>query len=322
MDIDRVLSKKFGGKLTLAADVPVLSRIPTGIAGLDYITSGGFPSGRVAMLYGANGIGKTTLALELLKAFQTTGRVAYVDAEKTVTPNDFQRLGISAEDVIVLRPDYAEEALEFVLSIAEMGFKFVVVDSVPALLPKSKEERLEDNLAASDVGTQARFFSGIQPLLIRAAASGLSICFINQIRSNFNQYGPKTTTPGGQALPYICSLILELSSNKRIINEQTHSIRTRVVCIKNKGAKEHLATELEISGSGINRTASLFETLKDTGLVETRGAYYHLREDIAKALDMEARIAHGAEGFYQYLANPDNQKVVGKLTEALLGNFS
>jgi circadian clock protein KaiC len=57
--------------LTGAADAamgPGLEKAPTGISGLDQITEGGFPRGRVSLVAGSAGAGKTLLALEFLVA--------------------------------------------------------------------------------------------------------------------------------------------------------------------------------------------------------------------------------------------------------------
>src|SRR5688572_9058204 len=44
----------------------LLAKAPTGIAGLDEITAGGFPRGRPTLICGAAGCGKTLLAMEFL----------------------------------------------------------------------------------------------------------------------------------------------------------------------------------------------------------------------------------------------------------------
>src|ERR1700729_1474781 len=51
-----------------AAMGPGLEKAPTGIAGLDQITEGGLPRGRVTLVTGSPGAGKTLLGLEFLVA--------------------------------------------------------------------------------------------------------------------------------------------------------------------------------------------------------------------------------------------------------------
>jgi circadian clock protein KaiC len=52
-----------GGKTTIANR---LQRSPTGIEGLDVMISGGFPKGRVVLISGGPGTGKTTMSLQFL----------------------------------------------------------------------------------------------------------------------------------------------------------------------------------------------------------------------------------------------------------------
>src|SRR5215210_7799678 len=51
---------------TLDPPVEALLKAPTGIAGLDEITAGGFPRGRPTLICGSAGCGKTLMAMEFL----------------------------------------------------------------------------------------------------------------------------------------------------------------------------------------------------------------------------------------------------------------
>ena len=56
-----------------ASDAPAIDRIPTGIPGLDHVTMGGFPRGRVAVIAGPAGSAKTVLAGQFLAAGAASG---------------------------------------------------------------------------------------------------------------------------------------------------------------------------------------------------------------------------------------------------------
>ena len=45
-----------------AVALPTLMKMPTGIQGLDDITSGGLPKGRPTLIYGSAGLGKPLIA--------------------------------------------------------------------------------------------------------------------------------------------------------------------------------------------------------------------------------------------------------------------
>jgi circadian clock protein KaiC len=55
------------------AALPAIDRIPTGIPGLDHVTMGGFPRGRVAVIAGPAGSAKTVLAGQFLAAGADSG---------------------------------------------------------------------------------------------------------------------------------------------------------------------------------------------------------------------------------------------------------
>src|SRR5579872_367495 len=54
------------GRRAARSAPPTLPKVPTGIAGLDQITSGGLPAGRTTLICGAAGSGKTLFAAEFL----------------------------------------------------------------------------------------------------------------------------------------------------------------------------------------------------------------------------------------------------------------
>ena len=64
---------------------PKLAKAPTGIQGLDQVTGGGFPKGRVTLLCGAAGSGKSLFAMEFLVhgAVKYGEPGVYMDFEET-----------------------------------------------------------------------------------------------------------------------------------------------------------------------------------------------------------------------------------------------
>src|SRR5690554_4221347 len=61
-----------------------VERIKTGIDELDNLTCGGYPKGRVVVLYGPDASGKTTLTLwAIAQAQRNGGRALFIDAERS-----------------------------------------------------------------------------------------------------------------------------------------------------------------------------------------------------------------------------------------------
>src|SRR5512140_2181974 len=135
---------------------PGIAKCPTGIRGLDEITSGGLPQGRPTLICGAAGCGKTLLAMEFIvrgarefnepgvfMAFEETGKelsdnVASLGFD---LPALLRRKKVAVDHVRVERSEI-EETGEFDLeglfirlgnAIDTIGAKRVVLDSLEAL---------------------------------------------------------------------------------------------------------------------------------------------------------------------------------------------
>lgn len=68
----------------MSEEVPIPSKVETGIAGLDNILRGGFPARRLYLIQGAPGSGKTTLALQfLLEGVRAGENVLYISLSET-----------------------------------------------------------------------------------------------------------------------------------------------------------------------------------------------------------------------------------------------
>jgi circadian clock protein KaiC len=59
-------NEKGGFPMPKRETLPVLEKVPTGISGLDEVTSGGLPGGRPTLVCGGTGCGKTLLGMEFL----------------------------------------------------------------------------------------------------------------------------------------------------------------------------------------------------------------------------------------------------------------
>src|SRR6185295_13476272 len=102
-DLDNLVSSlrdKFGEGSVMKlgevkhADVDV---IPTGSFSLDLALGvGGLPRGRIVEIFGSEGGGKTTLALNVVaQAQKRGGKTAYIDAEHAMDPEYAKKLGVN-----------------------------------------------------------------------------------------------------------------------------------------------------------------------------------------------------------------------------------
>ncbi len=102
---------------------------------------GGVPQGRVIEIYGPESSGNT-LALQIIASAQKENKVcAFIDAEHALDVFYAKNLGVDIENLLISQPDFGEQALEILETIARSGaVGLIVVDSVAALTPKSEIE--------------------------------------------------------------------------------------------------------------------------------------------------------------------------------------
>jgi recombination protein RecA len=157
--------------------------IPTGAISLDIALGiGGLPRGRVVEIYGPEGSGKTTLALEAIAQAQKNGGIAaFVDAEHALDPEYAKKLGVDTDALLVSQPDTGEQALEIVdMLVRSSAIDVIVIDSVAALVPRAE---IEGEMGDSHVGLQARLMSQAMRKLAGALnQTKTTAIFINQLR--------------------------------------------------------------------------------------------------------------------------------------------
>jgi len=157
--------------------------IPTGAIALDVALGiGGLPRGRVVEIYGPEGSGKTTLALQAVANAQRAGGIAaFIDAEHALDPEYSKNLGVDTDALLVSQPDTGEQALEIADMLIRSGaIDVVVIDSVAALVPRAE---IEGEMGDSHVGLQARLMSqALRKLAGALNQTKTTAIFINQLR--------------------------------------------------------------------------------------------------------------------------------------------
>jgi recombination protein RecA len=268
--------------------------IPSGISAVDDILSGGLPEGKITEIFGPEASGKTTLTLTFIKNAQKLGYMTYfIDAEHALDVEYAAKIGVNMNELLLSQPEYGEQALETVRSICDstidasekFGKKIktlIVIDSVPALVPKQAYETYEsdkkDGLESSNaMGMTARMLSqNLPPLLNKLNKSFCTVVFINQERDNIGvMYGPTTTTPGGRALKFFASLRLKVSRTGYAEESgEKVGIRTKVVPIKSKQFPIWNKTaEFIIGPSGIDVVAAAIDLAIEREIIKKGGAW-------------------------------------------------
>ncbi|WP_078406331.1 recombinase RecA [Campylobacter pinnipediorum] len=308
------IDKAFGkGTMVRLGDKEVepIDSIPTGSLGLDLALGiGGVPKGRIVEIYGPESSGKTTLTLHIIaQAQKAGGTCAFVDAEHALDVKYASNLGVDTDNLYVSQPDFGEQALDIVETLARSGaIDLIVVDSVAALTPKSE---IEGDMGDQHVGLQARLMSqALRKLTGVVHKMGTTVIFINQIRMKIGAmgYGTPETTTGGNALKFYASVRLDVRKVATLKqNDEPIGNRAKVKVVKNKVAPPFKTAEFDIMfGEGISKEGEIIDYGVKLDVVDKSGAWFSYKT---------SKLGQGRENSKAYLK--ENQDVANEIIETI-----
>jgi len=291
------LNKKMGeNTVVLASTAQSVQRITTGSLTLDVILGGGWPVNQWTEIIGEASHGKTAIALKTVAANQALDP-NFVTVWVAAEPFDVeyaQACGIDTDRVLLVETNIMEEAYEAAISFCESkAIDLLVIDSLPALVPSSEDEKHMDE---ATVGRGAlmtnKFFRKVGKATKRALNGeerGVTCLIINQFRMKIGvMHGDPRTTPGGLGKDYAMAIRCEVRRDdwlevgtgeaKRRLG-QTIKVRT----IKNKTFPPQQTAHLDFwFANGGPISAGQYDTGKEivalsiiNGIVERRGGWFY-----------------------------------------------
>lgn len=185
--------------------------ISTGITDFDALTQ--IPRGRVTQIQGPYAVGKTTLALNMLKGL-AGHKVLYIDSEAALTPEKMVDLGLEAGNFTLYNKSaFIEDIYDVIMAaVAKPTYELIIFDSLASCTFRTEKA----NAAAdANIGQKARIIGKLMriiPMELKATQTALVI--INQEREVIGGYAPIKYTPGGMGVPYAASLMVALKTTK------------------------------------------------------------------------------------------------------------
>lgn len=297
---------KFGSNVITTKKIEDVGSVSTGSRKIDNILGvGGFPKSRITDLFGNEGSGKSTLTFQsIAEVLSDGGTAVFVDAEHAFTPDYGEQLGIDMDDdnFILVRPDYGEQALNIVDHfLEEADPDIIVVDSVPALVPK---EELDGNLEDHKIALQARMMSkALRNFKSKVRKTETALIFINQIRSTMGSgWGSSEKATGGKALKFYSDVRLQVKRGTTITKQDNiigHELKTQAV--KNKVAPPFKETSVHlIYGKGIDNTYDIIERAIEEDIIIKNSSWFYFENE-------ENQIGQGMNSVIKFM-NKDNNK--------------
>jgi len=207
-------------------------RIPSGIFPFDLMSGGGFPMGRVSVVYGPESSGKTNLVLRALSEGQRMfpdKQAVFVDAENSFDPVWATLLGVDVNKLVVIHPEYAEQAVDIIENFLYANDVFaVVLDSIAALTTQNEIESSAEKMIVGGASLLVgKMFKKTTVSFQRMRSSGLmppAFIGINQIRHKIGvMYGDPETMPGGNSIKFSSSFTVRLYG-KSVIDKKINPV--------------------------------------------------------------------------------------------------
>lgn len=252
--------------------------IPTGLPQLDRVLGiGGIPFKRITEISGQWSVGKTTLALSIVRSAQELGyECIWVDAEWAWDDKYARSLGVDTDKLGLLQTRSAEDSLDELLEYVEKGKNtLIVIDAVGALHPR---EEAEKDSGSRTIGAQsslvARFCRKIVPMLWM---NNNALIVLNHEYTPIETNGgrPQVKTSGGKKLEYHKSIWLRLQKSglNLKVGETFVGFKVEAEVRKNKLAdtqKKECTLEL-LYGKGFNPVSDLLQDALDKGVITRTG---------------------------------------------------
>lgn len=318
------IEKQFGKGSIMFLNSNNLEKVPaisTGSFSLDmYLGIGGVPRGRITEIYGHEGSGKTTLALQTISEAQKKGlSCAFIDTEHALNIEYAKQLGVQIDKLAISQPDSGEAALGILELLVKSGeFALIILDSVASLTPMAE---LEGEMGDSHIGLQARLMSqGLRKIVGHVSKNNVALIFINQTRAKIGISFPGATTEtttGGTSLKFYCSVRMEIKkigTLSKIVGgiKKIIGSRTLIKIVKNKFAPPFKEVKLDlIYGKGISVPGEIFdlavEKEYDFNLIQQTGSWYQYKGE---------KLGQGRDNILIELEN--NKKLLDQLKKDIL----
>lgn len=269
--------------------------ISTGSYALNYLLSGSFLKGialgKVSMLAGESGAGKSLLCANIIKNAQDMGIfVILIDTENALDEAWLQPFGVDTSENKMLKlnmamvDDVAKTISEYVkeykaIPVDERPEVLLVVDSLGMLLVPAQTDQFERGELKGDFGHKPRALKALITNCVNMFGSlGIGLLATNHTYASQNIFSPDDVVSGGSGPIFAASMVVAMKKGKlkedEDGNKTTDVAGIRAMCkvMKTRYNKPFEGTELKIPYSGgLDEYSGLFDMFEENGLLVKDG---------------------------------------------------
>jgi len=293
------VTKSIGG-ISVGFDSDPVDWVDTGNYCLNYLISGdfqkGIPLGRVTMLAGESGSGKSLIASgNIIKNAQKQGIFCIVfDSENALDESWLQALEVDTSPEKLMRinvamiDDVAKTISEFVtnyrndygsLDISERPKVMFVIDSLGMLLTPTDRDQFNKGDMKGDMGRKPKALTALVRNCVNMFAElNIGLVATNHTYASQDMFDPDDKISGGQGFVYASSIVIAMKKLKLKEDEAGNKIsdvtgiRSAVKVMKTRFAKPFEAVQVKIPyESGMDPYSGLVDLCEKKGLLVKDG---------------------------------------------------
>lgn len=200
-----------------------VERVPTGIFEFDVATGGGFPRGKVSIIWGNESSCKTVhgmLAIASHQRLYPDLTCAYLALEgySETDAKWFRALGVDTTKLAVFQPTYAEQVVDIMDSFlwsSDAGL--IVLDSIAAMMTVTEFENSAEKKSMG--GTSIPISTMVRKITaaLNKSPAKPTVIYINQTRTKIGvMYGDPSSMPGGNGIKFQSGLTVKLYGKNEI----------------------------------------------------------------------------------------------------------
>ena len=336
---------KFNEGISVNEASLVTDWIPTGCQVFDLAISndkiGGYPCGRMTLLYGEEQSGKSLCAMHALASTQKKGGIGvYFDAEGALDEEFAEAIGLNIRKNFVYTSETQLETIfnaivKVIYDIRkDYGMKLpltIVVDSIESTLTEENIKNSFTNVVGYDTSKAKYLSTGLKALMPIIKQYNVCLIMTNQVKFKMNirnhKYEDPHIIPGGKAPAHYASVIAKLSLGGKIQGTLANGfsrplgVTTKVVIKKNRCGPPGLKIAYDIYYSrGIDNYGSWGTYVNMFKLVTIKGAWYSY-----EYVDKETGeiITYKENGYPKFASEvlAKNPKVAAEIWEKLWREF-